>query len=93
MKRCEQRLEELIKDVVIPDIEDHIDDIFEIITNDKNASDEHKEELANMHEMRKEFAAILEDIGKKQLDKEDCAELYEEIKEMISENEEDNEED
>ncbi len=91
MKRCEQRLQELIEDVVIPDIEDHIDDIFEEITNNKNASDEAKAELEEMHEMRKEFTQILEDIKNRDLDKDECAELYEEINEMIRDNTEEEE--
>ncbi|MCK5111344.1 MAG: hypothetical protein KAQ94_07475 [Arcobacteraceae bacterium] len=92
MKRCEQRLQELIEDVVMPDIEDHIDDIFESIANDKNASDEAKAELDEMHEMRAEFSEILKDIKNKELDKDECAELYEEIKQMIDGNSEDDEE-
>ncbi len=92
MKRCEQRLEELIKEVVIPDIEDHIDDIFEAIASSKNASDEEKAQLEEMHEMKDEFTEILKDIENKELDKDECAELFAEIKEMIDENQE-NEED
>ncbi len=91
MKRCEQRLQELIEDVVMPDIEDHIDDIFEEIANDKNASAETKAELEEMHEMRTEFTQILTDINNKELDKDECAELYEEINEMIKDNLEDEE--
>ena len=88
MKRCEQRLQELIEDVVIPDIEEHVDDIFEEITNNKNASSETKIELDELHEMRTEFTQILEDIKNKELEKDECAELYEEIKQMIDDNEE-----
>ncbi len=91
MKRCEQRLQELIEDIVMPDIEDHIDDIFEEITNNKNASDEVKTELDEMHEMRKEFIEILEDIKNRDLDKDECSELFEEINNMIRDNIEDEE--
>ncbi len=91
MKRCEQRLQELIEDIVMPDIEDHIDDIFEEIANNKNASDESKAELEEMHEMRKEFTQILDDIKNKDLDKDECSELYEEINDMIKDNMEEDE--
>jgi phosphoglycolate phosphatase-like HAD superfamily hydrolase len=86
MKRCEKKLEELIKEVVMPDIEDHIDNIFESIANNKNASDEVKSELEEMHEMRAEFEQVLKDIENKELDKDECIELYEDIKQMIDEN-------
>jgi len=89
MKRCEQRLQELIEDIVIPDIENYIDDMFETIANDKNASNEIKAELEEMHEMKSEFSQILEDIKNKDLDKDECSELYDEIKEMINSNTED----
>ncbi len=89
MKRCEQKLQELIEEVVIPDIEEYIDDIFEEIANNKNASDKVKAELEQMHDMRKEFAEILKDIENRQLDKDECVEIYEEINDMIKDNMED----
>jgi hypothetical protein len=86
-----KKLRELIEDIVIPDIEDHIDDIFEEIANDKNANDDVKKELALMHEMRDEFTKILNDIENNELEQDECIELYEEINEMIKSNSEDEE--
>ncbi len=83
MKKCNKKLKELIEDVVLLDIEDYIDDIFEEIANDKNASDENSKELKEMHEMRKEFQDILEDIKNDDLDEEECSEIFEEISLMI----------
>ncbi len=83
MKKCNKKLKELIEDVVLLDIEDHIDDIFEEIANDKNASDENSAELKEVHEMRKEFQDILEDIKNDDLDEEECSEIFEEISLMI----------
>jgi len=91
MKKCDLKLKELIQTVVLPDIEDNIDDIFEQIANKKNASDELNKELVQMHEMRDDFNEILKDIENKELDKEECQELYEEIKAMIDDMEFDNE--
>jgi len=91
MKNCMKKLRELIEDMVIPDIEDHIDDIFEEIANDKNANNDVKKELALMHEMRDEFAKILNDIENNELEQDECIELYEEINEMIKSNSEDEE--
>lgn len=88
MKRCQKLLQELIEEVVMLDIEDHIDDIFEEITNNKNASEESKAELSELHEMRDEFTKILTDIQNKELDNDECVELYEDIKSMIDDNEE-----
>ena len=83
MKRCDLQLKELIETVVLPDIEDSIDYIFEQIAEKKNTSEELNKELAQMHEMREDFKEILKDIEERKLDKEECQELYEGIKAMI----------
>jgi len=88
MKRCDLKLKELIERTVMPDIEDRLDEIFADIAKSKNASDEQNEEIKDMHEMRDEFNEILKDIENRELDKEECAELYEEITEMINDMEE-----
>jgi hypothetical protein len=91
MKRCDVKLKELIETVVLPDIEDSIDYIFEQIAESKNASEELNKELAQMHEMRDDFNEILKDIENRELDKEECQELYEGIKAMIDDMEFDDE--
>ena len=48
-------------------------------------------ELAQMHEMRDDFNEILKDIENRELDKEECQELYEGIKAMIDDMELDDE--
>ena len=89
MKNCHKKLKEILEDVVLPDIEDATDEIFEKIANSKNASEELKAELAEMHEMRDEFKEILKEIEDRTLDHDECAELMEQITEMIKEGEED----
>jgi len=85
MKKCDLKLKELIQTVVLPDIEDNLDDIFAEIARDKTTSLAQKEEINQMHEMREDFKAILDDIENRKLDKEECAELYEAITQMIDE--------
>ena len=88
MKRCDLKLKELIEITVIPDIEDRLDEIFTDIASSKDATEEQNEEIKDLHEMRDEFNDILKDIENRELDKEECAELYQEITDMISDSEE-----
>jgi len=88
MKKCDLKLKELIERTVMPDIEDRLDEIFADIAKSKKATDEQNEEIKEMHEMRDEFNDILKEIENRELDKEECAELYEEILEMIGESDE-----
>ena len=88
MKKCDLKLKELIETTVIPDIEDRLDEIFADIASSKGATEEQNEEVKDLHEMRNEFSDILKDIENRELDKEECAELYQEITDMISDSEE-----
>ena len=66
----QKELEKLIKDEVLIEIEDYIDDLFEIIASKKD--DENvKEELKHMQEMKKDFEDMLEDLGNNEIDDED----------------------
>ncbi|MFY4807966.1 hypothetical protein ACOTVK_05330 [Aliarcobacter butzleri] len=80
----QKELEKLIKDEVLIEIEDYIDDLFEIIASKKD--DENvKEELKHMQEMKKDFEDMLKDLGNNEIDDEECKEIIEEIKEMLKE--------
>ncbi|MCG3667356.1 hypothetical protein L5F24_05010 [Aliarcobacter butzleri] len=80
----QKELEKLIKDEVLIEIEDYIDDLFEIIVSKKD--DENvKEELKHMQEMKKDFEDMLEDLGNNEIDDEECKEIIQEIKEMLKE--------
>ena len=85
MKNCVEKLKHIIENVVLVDIENYLDDIFEEISKTKNASDENTEELKNIQEMRGEFKSILDEINNDKLSSEECAELYEEIYEITRE--------
>jgi len=88
MKKCDLKLKELIEETVMPDIVDRLDEIFEDIAKSKDATTEQNEEIKDLHEMRDEFNEILKDIENRELDKEECAELFQEITDMINESEE-----
>ena len=80
----QKELENLIKNEVLVEIEDYIDELFEIIAA-KKEDDEIKEELKQMQEMKKDFEDMLEDLGNNEIDDEECKEIIEEIKEMLKE--------
>lgn len=82
-------LKELIEDTVFPDIEEAIDDIFEVIADEKSANEEQKEELSELRELKTEFTKVLEDIENEALSQEECDEIYDDIIEMIEYNDED----
>lgn len=84
----QNELEDLIKNEVLIDIEDYIDELFEIIAAKKD-DDSIKEELKQMQEMKKDFEDILTDLVHGDIDEEECKEIIEEIKEMRAEEDED----
>lgn len=88
MNECAKKLKELIEDVVIPDIEDAMDDIFEAIADSKKPSKDQELALKEMSEMKDEFQEILEDVDNDSLEEDECEELLEEITQMIKEMEE-----
>lgn len=79
-----KELETLLEKEVLPEINDYIDDLFEIIASKKDTP-EIKEELQNIQEMKTDFLAMLEEAKKGELDEEECEEIIEELKEMKSE--------
>ena len=87
MKKCNQKLKELIEEIVLPDIEDHMDGIFETIAKEKKANEELSKEIDELHEMRDEFHQILEEINNNELENDECVEIFEQIKGMIKDEE------
>jgi hypothetical protein len=79
-----QELEELIKNDVLLEIEDYIDELFEIVASKKD-DERIKEDLANIQEMRDDFKIMLEDIENGDMDENEAKEILEEIKEMREE--------
>jgi hypothetical protein len=84
----QEELEDLIKNEVLVEIEDYIDELFEIIAAKKD--DENiKEELKQVQEMKKDFEEMLADLIHGDIDDEECKEIIEEINEMRKEDLED----
>jgi hypothetical protein len=83
----QKELEDLIKNEVLVEIEDYIDELFEIVAA-KKEDDEIKEELKEMQEMKKEFEDMLVDLVHGDIDDEECEEIIAEINDMRKEEEE-----
>ena len=84
----QKELKEIINNEVLVEIEDHIDDIFEIIDAKKDTP-ELKEELENMQEMKKDFEELLKDLEAGEIDDEEAQEIYDEIVDMLEGSNED----
>ncbi|WP_141053904.1 hypothetical protein [Aliarcobacter cryaerophilus] len=84
----QKELKEIINNEVLVEIEDHIDDIFEIIAEKKDTP-ELKEELENMQEMKKDFEELLKDLEAGEIDDEEAQEIYDEIVDMLEGSNED----
>ena len=80
----QKELASLIKNDVLIEIEDYIDELFEIIAA-KKEDERTKEELESMQEMKDDFNAMLQDLEDDAIDDEEAKEIMEEIKEMRSE--------
>ena len=84
----QEELEKLEKDEVLLEIEDYIDELFEIIAS-KKEDENTKEELIQMQEMKKDFEEMLTDLQNGEIDDEECKEIIDEINEMRREDLED----
>ena len=84
----QEELKEIINNEVLVEIEDHIDDIIEIIAAKKDTP-ELKEELAEMQGMKKDFEELLNDLEAGEIDDEEAQEIYDEIVDMLEGSNED----
>ncbi|MGB5965489.1 MAG: hypothetical protein WBF77_01240 [Sulfurimonadaceae bacterium] len=83
-----EELIDLLNNDIIPEIEDVIDGLFELINDSKTATDEVKQELAELQELKTEFKVMLEEAQTGELEDEEAAEILEEIEEMRAAGEE-----
>lgn len=79
------KLKNLLELEIIPDLEAAIDELFETIDKSKNASKEQKEDLEEMREMRTECFAIIEELGRNELDEDEIEELLAELVDVKTE--------
>jgi hypothetical protein len=78
------KLKNLLELEIIPDLEAAIDELFEAIDKAKSASKEQKDDLEEMREMRTECFAIIEELGRNELEEDEIEELLAELVEMKS---------
>jgi polyhydroxyalkanoate synthesis regulator phasin len=74
-----QRLEELLTKSVIPDIEERLDEIFQEIAGNKEATEDAKEEIEELREFKEDLKDILEDIKSGDIDEDEAKELVDDI--------------
>ncbi|MBU1642407.1 hypothetical protein KKE54_03520 [bacterium] len=79
---------DLLKNDVIPEIEDVIDGLFELINDSKTATADVKQELEELQELKTDFKVMLEEAESGEIDEEEAGEIIAEIDEMRSEGEE-----
>ena len=76
-----QELEELITKSVIPDIDESLDIIFAEIADNKEATQDAKEEIEELREFKADLQDILTDIESGDIEEDECKEIIEDIKE------------
>jgi len=82
-----ETLIDLLNNDIIPEIEDVIDGLFELVNDAKGASSEIKTEIDELQELKTEFKVMLEEAMSGELDEEEAEEIIQEIAEMRSEEE------
>jgi len=82
-----QKLIQLLEKQVLPDTQDHLDYLFELVAT-KKADQEEIDELKEIQDMRTEFKTMLDDIRSGDMDQEEIEELVCEIEEMLKANKE-----
>jgi hypothetical protein len=80
-----QKLQNLLENEFLPDLEVAIDELFAEIDKAKNATKAQKDELEELREMRTECFAIVEEIKRDELPLEEATELLAELVELKSE--------
>ncbi len=76
-----QKLETLIKETVIPDIDESLDAIFEEIADNKEATEDAKEDIEELREFKADLQDVLDDIMSGDIEEDECKELIDDIKE------------
>lgn len=76
-----QILKNMLTEEVIPEVEDYMDDIFELIAT-KKATPEDEEELDEVRDMRDEFKEMITELENDEIDEDECAEIISELKAM-----------
>ncbi len=80
-----EKLQNLLENEIIPDLEAAIDELFAKIDKAKNASKVDKDDLEEMHDMRTECFAMVEEIKRDEMDEKEAEELLEAFLDMKTE--------
>ena len=76
------QLKHLIQTELIPDVEEHIDDIFESIASQKEASVQERAQLEDLQALRDEYKGLLSELSSGDIDEEEAEQLYTELTSM-----------
>jgi len=79
-----EELIDLLNNDIVPEIEDVIDGLFELINDAKTATEEVKQELQELQELKTEFKVMLEEAMTGELEEDEAQEILDEIAEMRS---------
>ena len=82
----QEELKQLLEKQVIPDVEDALDDIFEQISELKNADEATKEEVQELQDFKADLKDIIKDIESGDISDEECQEIINDIKEAMQGN-------
>ena len=86
-----EQLEKLIKESVIPDIDESLDAIFEEIADNKEATEDAKEEIEELREFKSDLQDVLTDIESGDIEEDECKEIIDDILEAQKAGEEEDE--
>lgn len=83
------QLKHLIQNELIPDVEEHIDDLFEGIASAKEATVQERAELEDIQALRDEYKELLKELNSGEIDEEEAEQLYTELTSMREGDDED----
>lgn len=81
--RVQEKLLNLIHNEVLPDIEEYLDELFELVAS-KKADAGVKDEIKDMQEMKKDFQEMVEELENDEIDDDEAQEIIDEIIDMKS---------
>ena len=76
------QLKHLITNELVPDVEDHIDELFEGIANSKEPTAQERLDLEEMQALRDEYKELLKELNSGEIDEEEAEQLYTELTAM-----------
>jgi hypothetical protein len=76
------QLQYLIQNELIPDVEDHIDELFEGIASAKDATPQERADLEEIQALRDEYKELLKELKSGDIDEEEAEQLYTELTAM-----------